>query len=422
MGMGNVVRVVKFAKYFPAYGWEPYFLTSTPKNYYTRDEYLLNEMNQDPIKILRTPIRQRINLLNTHKLKRLPNERTRTFFAYFPQLYRIPDRYKSWRKKAIRLASAIIEREKVEMIFSSAPPFSDFLVGAELKKKYGIPLVIDYRDSWLESSLNFYPTRLHKFMNARMELEILRIADVVLTVNRRIKELLIECYPNITHNDINIIPFGYDQEDFDEAVSQLPRTNKMRITHAGSFFDLASPRYFLLSLPIVFSRRPELRKRIEACFLGLLSKENLALIKKNNLNDVVYDPGYVNHKECIKYLMASDVLWFMIGKGKGCETVTPQRLSEYFGARKPIIACVPDGASKGMLRYYEAVKICEPDKTEQIADSIIEYYDLFEKNALPKPNEELIVKHEVKNLTHQLARYFEFLIDIAPAIKFQKEK
>lgn len=422
MGMGNVVRVVKFAKYFPSFGWSPYLITSTPKSYYTKDEYLLQELNRDPIKIVRTPIRKKHTLLNTHKLKRLPNERTRRFFARFPQIYKTPDIFKSWKKKAIRAASEIIENEKIDIIFSSAPPFTDFLVGVELKQKYGIPLVIDYRDSWLESSINFYPTRLHKFYNSKKELEVLRAADVVLTVNRRIKEQLIERYPNITHNDVNIIPFGYDQEDFDEATTQLPRTNKMRITHAGSFFDLMSPRFFLQGLSIALKRRPEIRKKIEACFLGMLSKENLHMISKLGLTDIVYSPGYVNHKECIKYLLSSDVLWFIIGKDFGNESVSPQRLSEYFGARKPIIACVPEGAAKGMLRYYEAVKICEPDKPEEIADSILVYYDLFEKNALPKPNPDVIIKHDVKLLTHQLVRYFEFLIDIAPQSTFTGKK
>jgi hypothetical protein len=417
-----VVRVVKFAKYFPSFGWAPYLITSTPKNYYTKDDYILQELNRDSINIIRTPVHKRLTLLNSNKLKRLPNEKTRRFFSRFPQIYKLPDSHISWKRKAMKLASEVIEKEKINMIFSSAPPFTDFIVGVELKKKYRIPLVIDYRDSWLGSSINFYPTRLHKFFNSRKELDVLRIADVVLTVNRRIKEQLIEHYPNITHNDINIIPFGYDQQDFDEATTQLPRTNKMRITHAGSFFDLMNPRYFLQGLSIVFQRKPELKRKIEACFLGRLSKENLNLISKYGLVDAIYAPGYVNHKECIKYLLSSDVLWFMLGKGRGHESVSPQRLSEYMGARKPIIACVPDGASKGMLRYYGAVKICEPDKPEEIADSIMEYYDLFEMNNLPKPNTELVVKHDVKELTHQLARYFEFLIDIAPQSSFEGKK
>jgi hypothetical protein len=426
MGMGNVIRFVKFAKYFPQFGWEPVIITSTPRTYYCRDDYLLSEMNNRPARVYRTPIRSKVNLLNTHKLKRLRNDKIRRFFSIIPQFYKIPDAVKSWENKAVKLASEVIDSEKIDIIFSTAPPFTDFLAGVQLKKKYGIPLVVDYRDSWQESPARFYPTRLHRFANAKKELEMLRIADVVLTVNRRIKELLIEQYPNVTHKDINIIPYGYDQEDFDGLATQLPRTNKMRITHAGNFFDLMTPKYFFEGLSLVFKRRPELKRKIEACFLGLLSKQNESLISKYDLGEAVYYPGYVNHRECIKYLLASDILWFTIGKGrrgkKEAEVLSPMRLSEYFGARKPIIASIPEGAAKGMLRYYEAVKICEPDKPEEIADSIIEYYDLFEKNFLPKPKEEVILRHDIKQLTYQLVRYFEFLIDITPQSDFKGKK
>jgi glycosyltransferase involved in cell wall biosynthesis len=84
-------------------------------------------------------------------------------------------------------------------------------------------------------------------------------------------------------------------------------------------------------------------------------------------------------------------------------------MTEYIGARKPILACVPDGAAKQLLRGYDAVRICEPDEPEQIARLIIEYYDLYEKRMIPHANEEVVGKFDIEVLTAQLVRYFEFL-------------
>jgi len=192
----------------------------------------------------------------------------------------------------------------------------------------------------------------------------------------------------------------------------------MRFTYAGSFFNLSSPKYFLEALSIAFKKRPGMKGKVEACFIGLLSKEDHKLILKYNLIESVYYPGYVNHKETVKYLLASDVLWFTIGRGRGDELVTPVKLSEYIGARKPLLACIPDGVAKWNLRFHDAVKICEPDDPDAISDLIIEYYDLYSKNALPVPGEQTAVKYDIEKLTHELVRYFEFLIDIHPEARF----
>jgi glycosyltransferase involved in cell wall biosynthesis len=196
----------------------------------------------------------------------------------------------------------------------------------------------------------------------------------------------------------------------------------MRFTYAGTFFDLMSPEYIFEALAIVFNKRPELRNEIEACFLGVFSKENLKLIKKNNISDVIFNPGYVNHLEAIKYMQQSDVLWFTIGKGEGSEMLSPVKLGEYIGARKPILACVPDGAAKLLLKGYDAVKFAEPDEPAQIANMIIEYYDQFKTRTIPAANEEFVQRFDVEKLTHQLVRYFEFLIDINPDFEFRGKK
>jgi hypothetical protein len=417
LGMGSVLRPVKFVKYFPHFNWHPIVLTSTPKTYYARDEYLLGEVREAGGEVYRTKGRKH-NLLTAHKLKTLPNEGKRMFFSKLKKVNKFPDPQVKWRKKALKLGAEIIEKEKIDIIYATAPPFTDLMVAAELKKKYGMPLVVDYRDSWIHSPDNFYPTNMHRFINMKKEQEVLRAADETITINRRIKEYLIENYPGIKHTDINLIPHGFDQEDFDTASSQLPRTNKMRFTHAGSFYNLSSPKYFFEGLALAFKKRPGMSRKVEACFIGLLSKEDHKLILKNNLIESVYAPGYVNHKETIKYLLASDVLWFTIGKGRGDELISTVKLSEYFGARKPILACIPEGVAKGSLRFHDAVKICEPDDPQAIADLLIEYFDLYEKNLLPVPNEEVIEKYNVEKLTHELVRYFEFLIDISHDTKF----
>jgi Glycosyltransferase Family 4/Glycosyl transferases group 1 len=428
MGKGSVLRPLKLAKYFLKNDWEPVVLTSTPKSYYFRDESLLSEAESLGLSIYRTK-GSRSNIVTGRKLKDLPSESSRSLRRKIVRYRKLPDEHSSWIAKAVKLGSDIIESQKIEIMYATGPSFTAMVAAGELKEKYKIPLVIDYQDSWLHSSSGYIPRGYHRLRNMKMEQQVIKVSDEIITTNRRIKEYLIEEYDYLKHEDINIINHGYDEEDYVLAKSQpLPEKPKMRITSVGSFFDLISPAGFFEALRISFEKRPNIRGKIEFCIVGGLSKENLKLIQKNNIADSIINPGYVDHIESIRYMLASDVLWFMVGKGLGDEVVSPVRLAEYFGARKPILASVPDGAAKQLLKGYEAVRISEPDEPEEIAKLIIEYYELYEKRMMPVPDEELIRKFSIDKLAYQMVRYFEFLRDIPPEFgirggeKFTEEK
>lgn len=422
IGKGTVLRPLKFSKYFKKYGWEPIVLTSTPRTYYFRDNSLLREAEAYGIQIYRTPGSSN-NLLTGRKLKDLPNEGSRILKRKLSRYRKQPDEHSTWIAKAVKLGKEIIESHKIEIIYATGPSFTALIAAGELKEKYKIPLVTDYQDSWLHSPSAYFPMGYHRIRNIKMEQEVIKVTDEIITTNRRIKEYLIEEYDYLRHDDINIIHHGFDPDDIELAKQgPLPEKPKMRFTSAGNFFDLVTPDYFFEGLRLAFEKRPDMRGKIEACFIGGLNKEHLKLIQKNNVSDSIINPGYVDHIDSIKYMLASDVLWFMIGKGQGDEVIAPLRLAEYMGTRKPIMACVPDGAAKQLLRDYDAVRICEPDETGDIAKLIIEFYDLYTQRMMPIANEDVVRKFNIDNHTYQLARYFEFLRDIPPEFGIKKTK
>jgi hypothetical protein len=413
IALGSVQRICKLSKYLPRYGWLPIILTQTPKRFYARDDELLREMQNAGVVFFRTKGRSR-NFLNESRVKPLKRESKRNFYDKLRQVLYIPDKQKKWKRKALKLASRIIEDEKIDLIYVTGPPFSTLLIGQELKEKYGIKLIVDYRDSWHDSPFNFYLTPFHRFFNTNKEKELLRVADKMVTVNRRVKELLIAHYPSVTHDDIMIVPHGYDKEDFISSTSQLPRTTKMRFTYAGSFIRIKNRESFFKAAAAVFNEQPELRKRIELCFLGIFSKDDLHLISKYGLKDVANVVGYVNHAEYIKYLISSDVLWLTIDDYEGTDIISTVKLYEYMGSQKPILALIPDGVAKASLKNYNAIRICDPQDISGIEICIKEYIDMYLKNSMPWANDEVIKKYDYELIVQNLARQFEFLIDVSP--------
>ena len=304
MGMGGVQRTAKFAKYLSLYDWQPYVLTVTPKLYLASDYCLLNEVEKAGVKIYRTG--QGELETNGHKVVKFKNDSNRKLLSNISQTFLIPDSKIFWKSKAVELASKIITENNIDMLYATAPPYTDFLIACELKEKFNIPLVLDYRDSWIDCPNNFYPTPLHKSKHKKMETGVLEMRDKVITINDRIKELIHMRYPFVSDEKVSVIPQGFDPEDFVTEVNQVTyrrpvHNKKMRISYSGSFLNYYTPKHFLDGLKLAIEKFPELKNNIEACFIGTFPEPYKEYIKQHGLRCSEF-MGYVEHSVCTKYL------------------------------------------------------------------------------------------------------------------------
>jgi glycosyltransferase involved in cell wall biosynthesis len=225
-----------------------------------------------------------------------------------------------------------------------------------------------------------------------------------------VKELIIRRHPFLSYHDIDIISQGFDPEDFRRASALGPsvapkRPQAMRITYAGVFWEDRKPDFFLRALAEIFASRPHLRGRIEAMFVGHFRDENRKLVSKLGLQDAVITPGYLPHLECIRELMASDVLWLVIGDDRG----SPGKAYEYIGARKPILACAPEGFLRSAMLEAGGT-VTRPDDIAGIRLAIEEYYAAWERHELRGPADHVVERYNRRSLTGSLVKTFESLL------------
>lgn len=400
MGMGGVQRTSKFVKYLPDFGWEVYVVTSDPTAYYAFDNTLQEELKNEKIKIFRTGSGSQ-----SHEVKNI-NEKLRKFIGKSAQIFLLPDTKRLWKNKAEKLAEKIINETRPDVLFATAPPYTDFLLGYELSKKYDIPLVTDYRDAWVDCPYNFYPTPLHKMVNVFYEKKILEHAVKVITINQRIRALLLQRYGEHLNRKIEIITQGYDPADFEIADSEKISDGKMKLLYAGSFFHFATPKYFFEGVKLAIKKNPELKDNITLEFAGNFPDEYKPADEsgfKINYN------GYLSHRECVKKMINADVLWMMIGNRKGSDMISTGKIYDYMGSQKPVIACVPEGEAKITLKEYGNAIICRPDNPEEIADAILYYYKLYRQGELQKTDFSVIQKYDRRYLTGKLSDCFNQL-------------
>jgi glycosyltransferase involved in cell wall biosynthesis len=410
MGLSGVQRTLKFVKYMQKFNWEPTVITTGMTAYFAHDESLLKEAEAASIRIIRTSAADPNSLLANLGTIKPPGELIRKILKRISQTFFIPDNKVSWSKKAFKIASKILEEEKFNIIFVTMPPFSAFNTAAKLKKKFNIPLIADYRDLWYNSHLSFYPTPLHSYLHKKMEYNSLKAADKVTVTNRRIKENLLDTYKFLTFDDVAIIPHGFDYADFESVKANTKHNLKMILTYSGIFYEHNTPQYFLKAFKQLSIEQPDITSNIELHFVGYLGKESKKLIRKLKLEEFVKDHGYLDHKDAVRKIVSSDVLWMMLGRWRHNESILPGKIYEYVGSRKPIIACVPDGAAKTAAQEYGASFIAEPDDIKGIKNTIVKVFLLYQQKALPVPNEEYVEKFRRDYLTEQLTQLMQFLI------------
>ena len=409
MGLSGVQRTLKFVKYLPQFGWQPTVITVTPTGYFAQDYTLLDELLPLKVDIVRVGSIDPNRLFRRKGVVRLPSEPARKILTFLSDTFFIPDNKIGWKLAAIKKAEEILKSQRFEIIFATAPPFTDFLIGRELHNRHGIPLVMDYRDIWHEYPYKYYPTPLHRYLNYRLEKRTLRSASAVITTNRRVKELLLNRYRFLHYNDITIIPQGFDPDDLRDAKRQTESVTaspkKMRIAHAGTFYGDLHLQPFLRAVNMSVKKNPQLRDHLEIHFIGAFRDAERKVIASFGLNGLVHIHGYLDHKRCVQELMSSDVLWLTLGN----DLQSPGKVYEYLGTRRPILACAPEGFIKQAILEAEAGTTVDPGDTVGISSAILNFFERHQRGTLPKPREDVIERYNRINLTGELAKIFGFL-------------
>ncbi|MBK8946832.1 MAG: glycosyltransferase [Ignavibacteriae bacterium] len=410
LGLSGVQRTLKFTKYFTQFNWQPTVITTGKISYFAHDESLLKEAENSNVRILRTESITPASLFVKKNTVKMPSSFIQGLFARISKTFFIPDNKIFWAKKSAKFARKILKEEKFDAIFITIPPFSSAVTFSKLKAKFDIPIIVDYRDAWLTNQYRFYPTPLHRYLHKIFEDKVLRKTDRIIAVNRNIKEELLINYPFLKFRDIDIIPHGFDPDDFAK-IHPFPReTEKMIILYSGSFYEGITPKYLLQAFKKLTIDQPDIAANIEIHFIGQFKRENQKLVEKLKLEKFVKEIGYLTHLETLSRIISSDILWIMLPKGNRMYNVTPGKIFEYFATKKPIIANLPEGISKSLILEYGASFVTEPQNIEEIKNVLIKSHDLFVEKILPKPDEEFIDKFDRVKLTEQLVKIFQFYL------------
>jgi glycosyltransferase involved in cell wall biosynthesis len=393
LGGPGVFRTLKFTKYLPEFGYQPYLLTVKRPMYRTKDPTLHAEIPSEA-KVHRT-----FSLENrVMRVPRLLNINLKWFY--------IPDENIGWLPFGVSTGTKLIKKENIDLIYTTSPVYTSLLIGFLLKRKTKKPLIVDFRDPWTDNPFITYPTVYHKWFERKLEKTALTQADYVTVAFDSIKYNLLKKYPFLK-SKIETVTNGFDPDDFKNL--RIRKKSKFTITHLGSIYGLLTAKPFLIALRELIKEKKELREKVEVLFVGNYGKETSLLVREYGLEKNVKLVEYVPHKKALEYMVNSQALLLLLtveGPGAG---IVPGKVFEYLASRKPIIALVPEkGMAANIIKSSNAGTVLPPSDLQRIKNEIFNLYTQWKEGKLSTTrNVENLIRYNRKVLTQRLAQIFE---------------
>jgi len=281
----------------------------------------------------------------------------------------VPDENVPWSTAALPAALRIARREQIDVVLTTSPPGSLHLLGAAVQKATGARWVADLRDSLTsnphrrgqESRL----VRLKETAAGGVARIVAARADAIVAAAESIADEARALSPK---GPVVTIANGCDFDDF--AGLEHHPGDRLRITHAGSFFGKRDPKPFLRALAESGLEDVVVR------FVGDFRAGDREFAESLGLGDRIELTGYVSRRRSLELQRDSEALLLLIpeagGRGRG---VLSGKVFEYLAAERPILAAVPpDGAAAQLVRDTGAGVVAGPDDVAGLRDALLELH------------------------------------------------
>ena len=407
----GAVRMMKFAKYLPEFGWNPLVLTVPaiqPANDASIDKgvgiYRAAAPNLGPLFAFGRRLFPRRTIKQPPKIPDI-TEKEKAFLGRSQLLSSwllVPDQLIMWVPFAVGLGLKIARQHKVEAIVSSSPVQSCHLVAWTLSKLLRCAYVADFRDPWVTNPFFVYPTRLHRGINTMLERLVMSHASRVVTVSEVWRDELVARYPTLDADKFRLIPNGFDPDDFVDSPSlSIPdRDGPIRIVHSGIlFYEGKDPFPFLQAVKSLAGEQG--LKDVEIHFVGVPVDKLEPVIQDMGLGHIVKLTERLPYKKSLEYVRTADILLLISGPGRGVLTA---KVFEYLAAFKPILAITPPaGALADLLSHTNVAEIVEPDSPRSIARGLTKLIEQVRAGHMLSPDREFVQQFSRRSQTRLLA-------------------
>jgi len=213
-------------------------------------------------------------------------------------------------------------------------------------QRRNVPWIAQFSDPWAGNPLEV--SRLAKLWNRLHEPRTVRTADFIVHSSRYSLGLMMKNCSAETLSKAEVIPHAFD----DALYPKRPKSRNERITlrYVGILYGRRSPEPLFVSLRQLLKRRNDLDGLLNVELVGYVAPDmlNTAAAKSLPAGTITHVTG-VGYLESLEKMYDADIL-LLIEADVRQNLFLPSKLSDYIGARTPIVGIAPPGSSEDVLK------------------------------------------------------------------------
>ncbi len=321
----------------------------------------------------------------------------------------LPDPQIGWLPFARPAATRLIRRRHIDAVVVTVPPFSSAALVTALRRTFpNLPIVLDFRDEWLTSTLHlvsFNNNDRARHIAARTEAAAVRAATKVVLVTEAARKELLQRYPGEPSDKFVCIHNGFDTPPKPlRPPSHLKNpASRITLTYLGTVYGSTDPSTLIAA---VRTLPDELRHRLRLRFIGHIERESYRE-GLTRLGDTVELRGFLPQAEALQAIEDTDFLLLITHD----RVNVAAKFYDYLAGGRPILAAVhPDGEVRRLLERTGAGLWCDGADSAAIADLLRTVLSGPEATSALTPHPEQIARFHRRVLAHEYAALLHSLV------------
>lgn len=287
-----------------------------------------------------------------------------------------PDQAGPWILPAYLAGKKIIRQNKINAIFATGSPWSGLIVGYLISKSTNKPLIVDFRDPWMNNPFHISKGKLLDSWSKTIERKIVTHASYISLNTEPLRDEFLLRYPDINPSRFVVMPNGFDIGDFKSLLIENDNPNNQNDTivlcHAGFLYGLRDPSILIESVKKANARLDHGDKKIIFKQIGEIDE---SLNIQNKYASMILDGSLVlsppvPYNECLEMMTEADIL---INIQPYTKTQVPSKLYDYLALNKQLIHITAHNGALGQLVVkYKLGDVFDFENEQELTNKLID--------------------------------------------------
>ncbi|MCH3941590.1 MAG: glycosyltransferase [Bacteroidales bacterium] len=301
------------------------------------------------------------------------NRLIHSIFAVFRRLHfkdvsMIPDiEYYSWNPQALKKIKKLLKSEHFDYIHTISSPQSTHLLGLELKRITGLPLVVQCNDPWHDTSGRKYHFKRLAELDLKYEREVAEGADIIIHTNRVIADIWHERYGEEVFNKIHVVPLSFNIYNLPVVQKKENPNEKLIISHIGNIYSSRSSMTIIRGVEKFLSDYPNYKSKFEIQFVGGVHQKEKEYVYEHGLTEYIKYLGKIAPENLQTIYEQSDI-FLLIDVIIKRNPNYPSKLMMYYYYQRPILGLTTPNSNLEEELLESGHTVCYYDDIESVCD------------------------------------------------------